>query len=389
MARNWHRRAVLPFLRSRGIPLFSVYGIKVVADYSWFIVVALIVWGLSFGWFPSYLPGRSSLQYGLLGFITAFFFFASVFIHELSHSVVAIRHGIPVRRITLFLFGGVAEILKEPSDPGTELKIALAGPAMSALIAVACWTTYFFLAARSIRPGLQLAFQYLAFTNSFLLAFNLLPGLPLDGGRVFRAILWRTTHDLTRATRIASTVGKVLAGLLFAAGVLALVSGWGARTGLWLIFIAMFLRQAADASYRQLLLREKLGGVRMSSLMSAEVIVVPPDISLAELIETYLLRYHFTAYPVVSDGSPLGLVTIARVKRVPRQNWTGTAVREVMLPLVPEISIRPDDDIPAALQKMGATGLTRLPVVDDAGSLVGIVSRRDIMSYLQIRSDLS
>jgi Zn-dependent protease/CBS domain-containing protein len=389
MARNWNRRGVLPFLRSRGIPLFTVYGIKVVADYSWFIVVVLIVWGLSFGWFPSYLPDRSPLQYALLGIITAFFFFASVFIHELSHSVVAIRNGIPVRRITLFLFGGVAEILREPSDPRTELKIAIAGPAMSAAIAAACWTTYFALNARGVRPGLQLAFNYLAITNTFLLVFNLLPGLPLDGGRVFRALLWKSTRNVATATRIASTVGKALAGILFAAGVLSLVSGWSARIGIWLVLIALFLRQAADASYRQVLLRERTGSVRISSLMSTSVVTVPPDITLAQLIDAYLLRYHFTSYPVVSEGTPTGLITIGGVKKVPRSRWGETKVSEVMLPLVAETSVSPDDGIPTALQKMAATGLTRLPVLDGSGALAGIVSRRDIMSYLQIRADLS
>ena len=379
----------MPLLTSRGIPLFSIFGIRVMVHYSWFVVVALIVWGLATGWFPSYLPDRSTTQYVLLGLITGFFFFASVFIHELSHSIVAIRNGIPVRRITLFLFGGVAEILREPSDPKTELKIAVAGPAMSALIGAVCWAAYFFLEARSIRPGLAIAFQYLALANTFLLLFNLLPGLPLDGGRVFRAVLWRATKNVTRATFVASSVGKGLAGLLIVLGILAIVTGWGTRSGLWLIFIALFLRQAADTSYRQLVMREKLGGVRVSSLMSTRVVTVPPGISIAELIEDYLLRYHFTAYPVVSEGRPVGLVTIAGVKRVPRGRWQETRVEQAMLPLVEETSVSPDDDLPTTLQKMSQSGLSRIPVLGTSGDLVGIVSKRDIMSYLQIRSDLA
>ena len=175
-------------------------GIRVVADHSWFLIVALIAATLTIGWFPSVLPGRSPGQYAFLGVITAFFFFASVLVHELAHSLVASMHGISVRKITLFLFGGVAEIVREPSDPRTELKVALAGPAVSAVLAAAFWTAVLLMGGEPSRPGLQLALFYLAFANSLLLAFNLLPGLPLDGGRVLRALIWKATGSSLRAT---------------------------------------------------------------------------------------------------------------------------------------------------------------------------------------------
>lgn len=389
MTRSFYRRGLLPFTRHRGIPLFTVLGIRVVADYSWFLIAALIAGSLTVGWFPSVLPHRTLGQYILLGVITAFFFFASVLVHELMHSIVAVLSGIPVRRITLFLFGGVAEISKEPSDPRTELKIALAGPATSAVIAAVCWGAVVLMGTEPARPGLQLAVLYLAVANTFLLGFNLLPGLPLDGGRVLRAIIWKATRNLRKATYIASTAGKALAGLLVIGGLLAILSGDYIIPGLWFIFIALFLRQAADRSYQQLLVREALGGVRIASVMTTSVVTVPPNITLAELIDTYLLRHHFTCYPVVGDRGPVGLITIKAVKHVPREVWGQTPVSAAMIPLAPEVSLGPDDDIPTAMQKMAASGLGRLPVIDERGALAGIVSRRDIMSYLQIRSDLS
>lgn len=381
------RRLTLPD-RHRGIPLFSVLGIRVIADYSWFLIVALIAGTLTVASFPSALPGRSTLSYVTLGVITAFFFFASVLVHELAHSVVAVLNGIPVRKITLFLFGGVAEITKEPPDPGTELKVALAGPATSAVLAAAFWAAVLLMGPDPARPGLQLALLHLAVANTSLLIFNLLPGLPLDGGRVLRAIIWRASNNLRKATYVASTAGKVLAGLLIVAGIVAILSGAYIIPGLWFIFIALFLRQAAESSYRQILMKEALAGIRVASVMTPDVVTVSPEISLVELIDRFLLRYHFTCYPVVSDGRPVGVITIKLVKHVPRDAWSTTHVADAMLPITDAVSLAPDDDIPTAIQKMSMSGMGRLPVV--AGQeLVGIVSRRDIMAYLQIRSDLS
>jgi Zn-dependent protease/predicted transcriptional regulator len=380
------RRPFLPGTH-RGIPLFSVLGIRVIADYSWFLIVALIAGTLALVSFPEALPGRSTIQYVALGLITAFFVFASVVIHELAHSIVAVLNGIPVRRITLFLFGGVAEITKEPPDPGTELKVALAGPAASAALAAAFWATVLLMGPYPARPGLRLAFIHLATANTILLAFNLLPGLPLDGGRVLRAILWRVSRNLKRATYIASTLGKVLAGLLVLLGIVAILSETYVVSGLWFIFIALFLRHAADWSYRQVVLREALAGIRVGDVMARDVVTVSPEISLAELIDCVLLRYHFTCYPVVSDGRPVGVITIKLVKQVPRDAWGATRVAEAMLPIGEGVSLTPDDDVLAALQKMGQSGLSRLPVLSGQ-ELVGIVSRRDITAHIRIRADL-
>ncbi|MBN2564814.1 MAG: site-2 protease family protein [Candidatus Eisenbacteria bacterium] len=389
MAKSLSGRGFAPFMQQRGIPLFTVLGIRVVAHYSWFLIVALIVWVLTVGWFPTVLPGISTARYITLGLITAFFFFASVLVHELMHSVVAVLSGIPVRRITLFLFGGIAEILREPSDPGTELRIALAGPAASAAVAAVCWALVAVLGADTARPGLRLAIYYIAIANTSLLVFNLLPGLPLDGGRVLRAIIWRATKNLRRATHIASMAGRAISALMVVAGIVAALWGRDFKLGIWLVFIALFMRQAADASYKQIVMRESLSGIRIASVMTGDVVTVPSNITLSRLIDNYLLRYHFTCYPVVSEGRPVGLITLRGVKRVPRPDWDMTRVDEAMDPLSPGTCLSPDDDIPTTMEKMTATGLGRLPVIDADGNLVGIVSRRDVMNYLQIRSDLT
>ena len=387
-ATRQHRRAATSLRRCRGIPLFSVLGIRVVADYSWFLIVALIATTLTLGWFPSALPGRGAAQYIFLGVITALFFFASVLVHELAHSLVAALHGIPVRKITLFLFGGVAEIAREPSDPRTELKVALAGPAVSALLAAAFWTAVLAMGGEPARPGLQLALFYLAFANSALLAFNLLPGLPLDGGRILRALLWKATGSPLRATYIASVSGKAIAGLLIVAGIVAVFSRIYLIPGLWFIFIALFLRRTADRSYRQMVVRESTAGIRVASVMVSDVVTVPSRITLAEFIESYLLRHHFISYPVVDSGRPVGLITIRLVKQIPRESWPSTTVADAMHPIGEDVALSPDDTVPGAMQKMASSGFPSLLVVSEE-RLVGVVTRRDIGAYLEIRSDLS
>ena len=358
-------------LRGGRIPLFSVLGIRVYAHYSWFLVALLIAGTLAIGWFPTVLPGRSLLQYVILGILTAFFFFSSVLIHELAHSVVAVANGIPVRRITLFLFGGIAEISREPSDPRTELKIAIAGPATSAVLAVVFWIAVYLTGLGGGRPAPQVAFLYLAVANTFLLAFNLLPGLPLDGGRVLRAVIWRVTGDITRATYSASLAGKAIAGLLVLGGLLAILTGRGVVTGLWFIFIALFLRQGADASYRQVLARRSPTGIRVDAVMSRNVATVPPSTTLAELVGERFREHGFVSYPVVDGEKLIGTVSIKDTGRVPPEALRTTRVVDVMTPLSPDTMLSPDDDIATAMARMKSSGVGRLPVVRAVECQVG------------------
>jgi len=363
-------------------------GIRIVADYSWFLIVALIAGSLSMGWFPSVLPDRSIVQYISLGLITAFFFFASVLVHELAHSIVAVLHGIPVSKITLFLFGGVAEISREPDDPTTELKVALAGPAVSAILAAAFWGAVILAGMRSERPAAQLSFLYLAIANTFLLGFNLLPGLPLDGGRVLRALIWRVTGSLKRATYVASVTGQALAGVMIILGLVTILFARQIVTGLWLIFIALFLRQAAEASYRQITMKRALRDATVGDAMTRDIVTVSPAITLTALVEDYFLHHHFGCYPVVEGDSVLGVVSIKDVKQIPRDRWPATHVGDILTPLSNENTLASADAIPSAIGKLAAPGCAGLPVVDH-GRLVGIVTRGDIMRNLEIRSDLS
>jgi len=388
MARQTAKKRTLGLNHDWAIPLFTVLGIRVRAHYSWFLIATLIAGSLTVGWFPSVLPGRGLAQYVALGVITAAFFFASVLVHELAHSIVAVLHGIPVRRITLFLFGGVAEITAEPSDPRTELRIALAGPAMSAILAALFWIGVIVMGARTGRPALQLAFLYLAVANTFLLAFNLLPGLPLDGGRVLRAILWRVSGSLRRATYVASLAGKGVAGLLVIGGLVGILTGRFVIPGLWFIFIALFLRQAAESSYRQVVTRQALGGKTVRDVMTREVVTVPSGTRVTDLVEGYFMLHHHICYPVADGDRVLGFVTIRDVKRVPRDRWPDTVVDELVTGLDKMNTLSPGEPVPAAAQKMATTGCGRLLVLD-GGRLAGIVTRRDIMNFIRVRSELS
>ncbi len=373
--------------RTRGIPLFSVMGIRVIADYSWFLIVALIVGSLSLGWFPSVLPNRTMIQYVSLGLITAFFFFASVLAHELSHSVVSIRNGIPVRKITLFLFGGVAEIRSEPLEPGTELRIAIAGPIMSAFLAATFWSVVVILSIRSGRPAAQFSFLYLAVANTFLLLFNLLPGLPLDGGRILRAIVWRASGNKRRATYVASMAGKALATIMIAVGLLLILAARQIISGLWLIMIAMFLRQAADASYRHATTNRAMRDLRVRDVMTRDVVTVTVDVTLTDLFERYFLIHHFIYYPVTSKGKLVGQVSIRNIAQVDRDAWMNTKVGAIATQLARESLLSPSDTIAHAVSRMSRGGPGRLLVIQD-GELVGIVTRGDIMNGLQMRAAL-
>ena len=377
--------AVAGFWRNRGIPLFSVMGIRVVADYSWFLIVALIAGSLSLGWFPNVIPDRTTIQYVSLGLITAFFFFASVLVHELAHSIVSVLHGIPVRRITLFLFGGIAEISREPSDPATELKIALAGPVVSAVLATIFWGVVILFGIGRARPAAQFSFLYLAVSNTFLLLFNLLPGLPLDGGRVLRALIWRATGSMRRATYMASMAGKALAVIMIAFGLLLILATRQIISGLWLIMIAMFLRQAADASYRQAVTNQTSHDIRVCDVMTRDVVIVQADATLADLFERNFLHQHFICYPVMNAGVLVGYISIKDVARIDRDAWRDTSVQETMTRLTPENVLSPTDTIAYAISVMSGSDGGRLAVVQD-GKLVGIVTRGDIMKSLRTRT---
>ncbi len=371
----------------RPIELLQIFGIKIRIDPSWFIIAVLVTWDFATLVFPGQLPGSSPAVYWSMGVAGALAFFLSVLLHELSHAVVARTYGVEVRAITLFIFGGLAEMPVEPPTPQAELVIAAAGPAASFGLALGCGALVLVGGlADWPRPAVSVL-GYLGVLNGTLALFNLVPALPLDGGRILRAVLWGWRKNLRWATRIASATGSAFGLLLIGLGVVSLVSGSFA-SGLWLFLIGLFLRNAATASYQQLLLRRALEGEPVSRFMHADPVTVPRAISVLELVQSYIYRYHFKMFPVVDDsGRLLGCVTARRVRELPRDEWDRQTVGSLAERCTPENTVRADTDALEALSRMSRTGASRLMVVDE-DRLLGILSLKDLLRFFSLKMEL-
>ena len=372
--------------------LGKIFNIEIGLDYSWFIVFALVTWTLSANYFPEFYsawprfyPSLGKGIYWLVGLVTSLLFFASVLAHELGHSVVAIRTGLPVQSITLFIFGGVARIVREPSRPRQEFFIAIAGPAVSAALGLLFWA----LSTNWPNPRSPLAAlaEWLSYTNFALALFNLIPGFPLDGGRVLRAILWSIGGDLVRATRIASWIGRGVAYLFILGGLLLIVLDGDLLNGIWLAFIGWFLDNAASMSYQQLALRERLSNRVAREVLENDLPQVPRDLTLDRFIQEYILKTGRRSFPVMDDVRPLGIVTLHNVKTIPKDCWASTTVEAVMTPLERTIKVNPDDTLARVLEQMTVSGVNHVLVVQD-GNLLGLVSREQVLSFIQTRSEL-
>jgi Zn-dependent protease len=317
-----------------------------------------------------------------MGLAAALAFFACIVLHELGHALVARAVGIPIRGITLFLFGGVAEMENEPPSAGSEFLMAIAGPAVSAVLTVLFWL----LAALVDTPAIGFPLQYLAWINLAVLIFNLMPAFPLDGGRVLRSILWGALKDLRRATYWAALSGQTFAWLLIGLGVLHLVGG-GIFQGIWLSLIGLFLNEAARSSYQQVIVRQVLRGEPVSRFMTRQPIVVPPDLDLRHWVEDYVYRYHRKMFPVASNGHVEGVISTQALTQYPRQEWDKRKVAEAMRQDVDVLSISPQADALEALGKMQRTGSSRL-LVTEGDRLVGILSLKDLLRFLDLKIEL-
>jgi Zn-dependent protease len=317
--------------------------------------------------------------------IAALGLFASIILHELGHALVARRHGLPIRRITLFIFGGVAEMEAEPERPAVEFWVAIAGPIASFLVGFVCWLL---LQAAAVGAGVPVVgvLAYLASINIILAVFNLVPAFPLDGGRILRSALWAWKGSLRWATRISSAIGGGFGIALILLGVYRVVIG-DFIGGMWWFLIGLFVRFAAQASYQQVLVRESLRGVPVRRLMSADPIAVPPTISIAQMIDDYIYRHHHTMFPVVEDGRLLGCVSMHDIKRLPRERWSSTTVSAIMQPCSAATAIDPDMDAMEVLSLMSRTKNTRL-LVTEGERLVGVVTLRDLLQFLSVKLDL-
>jgi Zn-dependent protease len=365
------------------IPLGRILGIPIGLDYSWFVIFALLTWMLADNYYPAEFKDWPRLLYWFTGAVTAVMLFVSVLLHELGHSVVALQYKIPVRSITLFLFGGVAQIGAEPPSASAEFLIASAGPLVSLVLAVLFHAVQPLVGG--IEPLLGLA-KYLAYINLALVLFNLIPGYPLDGGRVFRAIVWAITGNMRRATLIAANGGRLFAFLFIFIGVWQMVSG-NFGGGLWIAFIGWFLDTAASAQVQQVMIQGLLTGHKVSQAMSTHCATVPADLTLQDLVDEHILGSGQHCFLVNRGDDTVGLMTLDRIKEVPRAKWSTTRAGQVMLPLKPLKSIDPDAELWPALQKLDRNGVNQLPVTRDH-HVVGMLSREDVISFLRTLQEL-
>jgi Zn-dependent protease len=365
--------------------LFRLRGIPVSVDASWLIVVVLLTWTMAEN-YQAAAPGLRIVDYWLMGFLTAVAFFVCIVLHELGHALVGQTMGIPFRGITLFLFGGVAELGGEPPSAGKEFFMAIAGPVVSAVLAVVFWILASVSAAGDWPNSAILVLRTLGWINLSVLVFNLVPAFPLDGGRVLRSILWGASGNVRRATYWASLLGRGFAWVLIFFGLLEFfaVDFVG---GMWLVLIGVFLNNAAQSSYQQVLIRQLLAGEPVRRFMNRDPIVVPPALDLRHWVEDYVYRYHHKAFPVSSNGHLEGVISTRALTRFPRAEWDHHTVAEAMHPDVDAISVPPGEDALQALEKMQRTGSSRLLVIDN-GRLEGIVSLKDLLRFLQLKLEL-
>ncbi len=360
-----------------------ILGIEIRIHISWLLIFAFLTWSLAVGYFPLYLPNENTSLYWLLGAISSVALFASVLAHEIGHSIVARRNGIPVKDITLFIFGGASNITKEAESAGAEFRMAVTGPVVSFVLGAIFFAMYFAAGGAGSKTAFSTVMLYLGQINLILGAFNLLPGFPLDGGRVFRSIVWSINHDEMKATRIAATTGQVIAYILIFGGIaMAFVIS---ISGLWLAFIGWFLASAASASFQQSVLLDALKGVKVKQLTNSGVKTGPPTLTIEQGLSA-MLESHQRALPVMDDGKMLGLVSMTDIKRTSRENWPTETIDQIMTPASAVKTVAPDDDLSKAVQLLQSEGFNQLPVMSE-GKLQGLLSRSDLLNYIHLKQE--
>jgi Zn-dependent protease len=361
-----------------------ILGIDINIDSSWLIIFILFSWILAGTYFPQYFPDWPRSLYWAMGFLTSLLVFASVLVHELAHSLVAIKQGEKVRSITLFILGGVAQITEEPKQPLKEFVMALVGPLSSFFLAGIFFILALFL--RGISEPLYASISYLAIINTILAVFNLLPGFPMDGGRVLRSILWKITGNLKKATRIASLTGQAFAFLLVFGGILQIFRG--NISGFWLIFIGWFLHSAAVRGYQQVMVETMLKGVRAEDLMIKDYKTVAGSVSVQDLVDNYIFKEKERVFLVSDNGELRGIVCLEDVKVTPREKWSTTTVGEIMTPREKLEAVSLDTDGSKILNSLTAKEIHQVPVMKGT-KIAGIICRTDILRYIQLRTELN
>lgn len=365
------------------IKLGRIWGIPVGLHSSWFLIFALVTWSLAAGYLPAEYPQLPSGALWLLGATTSVLFFASVLFHELGHTYFALRNRIPVRGITLFLFGGVAQITRDPDSAGAEFRIAIAGPLTSLLLAVLFGGLW--LLGETI-PLLAAPSLWLARINLSLALFNLIPGFPLDGGRVLRALVWQATGSFHRATQAASFTGQLVAFGFIGVGVLVLLEG-NLFNGLWLIFIGWFLQNAAASSYAQSSLQRTMRSVKVGQVMQRDCSWVPGSLPLQRLVEDQILATGRRCFLVADEGRLRGVLTLRDIASVPRDDWDRISAEKTMVPWERLQKVDANAELLSALQVMDDANVAQLPVVE-GDRILGMLSREQILAYLRTRAEL-
>jgi Zn-dependent protease/predicted transcriptional regulator len=369
----------------KGLKLFKLFGFEVKIDVSWIIIALLVTLTLARGFFPTTYAGLSQSQYLLMGIAGALGLFMSIIFHEFFHSLIARRYGLPMKGITLFVFGGIAEMEDQPQSAKVEFLMALAGPVSSIFLGAFFYSVFRFVGNQLPVPVAAVVL-YLGYINLLLAAFNLIPAFPLDGGRVLRSALWHFKGDIRWATRIASTLGSGFGLFLIFTGILSAFGG-DFIGGIWLFFIGMFIRGASSMSYRQVEMRTLLEGETVRRFMKEDAVAVPPQVTLNEFLENYFYRYHFKMFPVADNGNLSGCINIEQVKNVPSNERSTRTVREFARECTPENTTSPTTGAMKALTQMGRTGNDKLMVVEK-GRLAGILTRNDILRFFSAKMEM-
>jgi Zn-dependent protease len=345
-----------------------------------------MIWSLSFGAFPQYFKGLSSTTYLWMGIFGALGLFFSIVLHELFHSLVARRYGLSISGITLFMFGGVAEMTEEPNNPKTEFYMALAGPLTSIVLGLIFYGIFLLLSSLKVSMGVAGIFGYLGVINWVLAGFNLIPAFPLDGGRILRSILWWRKKDLRWATRIASGMGEIFGFVLIFLGVFNIFRG-SFVDGIWLFFIGMFLQNASQVSIQRLMIFKALEGETVRRFMKSNPVTIPENMTIKEIVENYIYRYQYKMYPVVRDGKLVGYLTTRDIKEVPKEKWSIQTAGEISKPYSLDNTIHPDTDATQALSLMNRTGNSRLMVVEN-DQLIGVITLKDLLQFFSLKMEL-
>ena len=362
-------------------------GIRIEINFSWLIIFVIIVWSMAANFFPANFPELNLITRLLLGTLSAVLLFLSVLLHELAHAAISLIQKIPVKRITLVIFGGLAEMEKEPDEPVKEFKIAISGPAMSLLLYIVFILLSNILNRFGVQEAVVASFSYIASVNLILGLFNLIPAFPLDGGRVLRALIWHFSKDLHRATKVSSSIGRMFGYLLIFLGVLILLNG-NFINGLWLLFIGWLINQMSQSSYQSMVVSNLFDKIQVSDFMNADVVSVEPFISVRKLVDDYFLKYKYTFFPVINGEIILGIVNAGSVKSVPKDELSHTSVSTILVPLSDTLIVSPKETVSAAMKKTLSNGVGRVLVIED-NRLLGLISKTDILKYLAIYEQLS